>query len=199
MWNLIAAAADDVQPDVLVDRAANAEADRLAKAAARSHRLPKPVRDDLQRHGSFVVGEPRWIGIAAAAANNQAQPQCRDSDALQRKRRRPQGSSTLTGTRRPRQGLHVPQLIDGRWRCLRCRRSAKIRAAMCASACSSFRGVASGRWAAKASSAAAASNRAVVPHKFVLLARGSGAWTAARTLSRLPSVLGSHAGALNTP
>jgi hypothetical protein len=51
-----------------VDRMGNAEADRLAKLAARSMRVPDDIRSTIVRAAERVTVHATWVGVATAAA-----------------------------------------------------------------------------------------------------------------------------------
>ena len=60
----------DGTPITLLDIKGNREADRLAKLAAETHRVPEAIRDKLAYQSALITDTVEWIGRAAHLANH---------------------------------------------------------------------------------------------------------------------------------
>ncbi len=137
------------------DRSANAEADRLAKAAARSVRVPAGVRRRIDSACECARQLAKWIGQATAAASSLLGGGIlRDSKPGPRP---PRG----TGATRPRrdvrqrtaeEGGHLLERCGSGWRCVVCRKSSTSWDDIAPGLCM---GPAEERWASRARTGAA--------------------------------------------
>jgi hypothetical protein len=129
------------------DRAGNAEADRLAKAAAAGSRVPSSCREAVLNLASLVTQQARWVGQVTCAANHFRVPGLpeddegsyrRDSTARDARARAAHTEHTSGGRgrlKRPRcvveprpvqLGGHQRVRRDGRWFCLACRAFSRL-------------------------------------------------------------------------
>ena len=142
-----------------LDRLGNDEADRLAKAAVQAHRVPRQIRDLINTQESEVRGMAWWVAHVTIAANSWGPQEVRDSESAPRGRRK----KVVSGTRNRPARQEIPAMLGGHdivrqplhlsrlWHCRVCRRSAKVREALCYSRCP---GSAVQRWARAAAVAA---------------------------------------------
>jgi rubrerythrin len=112
-----------------VDRMGNAEADRLAKLAVATHRVPEEIRKRVNDQRLLVDETARWVAMATWAAGHQECAPHRDTDAsraaaLLAARRRGQHSLRGRGRlvkvveQRPAAlGGHALSKDNGVWRC----------------------------------------------------------------------------------
>ena len=70
----------DGSPLTISDIRGNQEADRLAKLAAESHRVPEAIRSKIACQAALISDTVKWIGRAAHLANNQDSAPHRDVD-----------------------------------------------------------------------------------------------------------------------
>ena len=63
------------------DRKGNSEADRLAKLAVQTHRVPKAVRVLVKEQGRLIEHTARWVAWATWAASHQSVRPSRDTEA----------------------------------------------------------------------------------------------------------------------
>ena len=136
-----------------IDRQGNELADRHAKLAVRAHRVPKAVRERMQRYDLLVTDTAAWIGMITHHANNREGIQARDSVAARssarhnkpQRARRPKDDPSLA---RPTElGGHQlePDPINGGGHCLQC--SCKVGPAWYARFCrQTCTGIIANRW-----------------------------------------------------
>ena len=144
-----------------VDRLGNAEADRLAKLGAQSHRVPKAVRECIKEHHQLVERTARWIARATWAAGHQTVRPLRDTDASRaaavaaaRQRAQERGScdrrgrsSKVVELRPVALGGHSLRHGGVYWSCKRCKARSKQYSKLAPQVCT---GSAMLRWAEKA-------------------------------------------------
>jgi len=135
------------QPLTAIDRHGNAEADRLAKAAAHAVRVPEDVRERIDAEAACVTDLARWVGQVTAAASQHASG--RDSAPAPRQPR----AGCKQRTRPPPElrpvalGGHELVRHGRRWRCAVCRATSAAWAKLAPQCCT---GSAVQRWARQA-------------------------------------------------
>ena len=137
-----------------VDRMANAEADRLAKLAAASVRVPQRVRRLMDAAAARSQQLALWIGRATATAAGHGLPSWRGRDARHDPRPprgpprpRPATRREPVQQRARDQGGHLLERHGCSWRCAVCKRSSATWGTIAPGRCD---GPALPRWAARA-------------------------------------------------
>ena len=152
-----------------IDRDANAEADRLAKAAAVAHRVPASVRGRVDAAHARARELALWIGRATAAAGRSELPSGvmgRDSQPGERRtwEARPQRARCRVQQRTPELGGHVLEQRGEEWLCVSCLRSSRHWSVLAPGLCS---GSALDVWARRAEGQAELLQQASKEHRAV--------------------------------
>lgn len=147
-----------------IDRAANAEADLLAKAAVELHRVPQQVRTEIRKRDELVTLTARLVARITYEAGHQTLPPQRDTDASRATaaaaaRMRQQAAHeqlprdvVVVAPRPLLLGGHALVAIVGGWTCLVCKARSKHWRLLAPGRCG---GSAALRWATLAQTLAA--------------------------------------------